>query len=336
MQEFINKELLNLELWQVFLSTLFTAYIAYKGNQIFSYYLKRKEDLKNLSAVYQEFLGIFNGIVSLYKQFVEPREDYLKSRDIAMQIDRNRIANYRPFLLELRAFLNSKGLVEDKDLNYFLALCRNQNKSLEPYKEEFLRKYNIDKAEFEKIFENSLKEESIISNTSLFIGIEDPVLNILVLDGGSFRVYFDIKSLNFLNEIGYNAYVYAAITNSIIHIEKLNRVLEQLNNLILKNIEIKSVEQKKIFDGLIEDSNKALISQSKWTMAFVNIALDKIYETGKQKFGSNFVFSKLHYDDYNDSKYVGILPKGYQHLLQKPNKISLASRTKRALAIVFL
>ncbi len=335
MQEFINKELPNLTLWQVILSTLLTVYFSYKGNQIFSYYIKKKEDLKNLSAAYQEFVGIFNGICSLSKQFVEPREDYLKSRDIAMQIDRNRIANYRPFFGELTAFLNSKDL-EAKDISYLLVLYQNQNKSLEPYKEEFLKKYNIDKVEFEKILENYLKEELIISNTNLVIRVEDPVLNISVLDGGSFKTYFDIKSLNFLNESGYNAYVYTAITSSIIHIEKLNRVVEQLNNLILKSIEISSAEQRNIFTKLIEDSNKALIEQSKWTMAFVNIAIDKIYETGKQKFGSNFVFQKLHYDDYNNSKYVGILPKGYQHLLQKPNKISFTRRVKRILAIVFL
>jgi hypothetical protein len=335
MIDFINKELANLTLWQVILSTLLTVYFSYKGNQIFSSCIKKKEDLKNLSAAYQEFIGIFNGICSLYRQFVEPREDYLKSRVIAFQIERNRIANYRPFYDELKAFLKSKGL-EDKDISNFLMLYLNQNKSLELYKEESLKIYNINKVEFEKILENFLKEENIISNTNLVIRVEDPVLNISVLDGGSFKTYFDIKSLNFLNEINYNAYVYTAITLSIIHIEKLNRVLEQLNELILKNIEINNTEQRNIFSKLIEDSNKALIEQTKSTMAFVNIAIEKIYEIGTRKFGSNFVFQKLHYEDYNDSKYVGILPKGYQYLLQKPNKISFTRKVKRFFAIIFL
>lgn len=133
----------------------------------------------------------------------------------------------------------------------------------------------------------------------------------------------------------YFAYIYQTIINSMIHVERLNKVVEKMNDLIFKRIEINNSEQEANFTKLIEDCNKGLIQESQYAMAFVNIAMNKIYEIGKLKFNSAFPFKEANYDNYNNSKYIGELPNGFQHLLQKPDKISLARQIKRILVIIF-
>ena len=266
---------------------------------------QKNQNRVNMILLTNELAVIHNHLICMYKEVITRESTISLIETFSKQVTiRNPAAdqNYLLQKLVLSGFKNEEDLVALIKSIFDFSYSQTVN--------DILSKQGLSSEHFKQIVLGSFRSEMKFDHTPLYQGIFDTEICFTT----------DLQSLSFLEK--YNVNILTALISLRHSIGTLNEVIKGLTKYIDKSADKESRNNT----DMVISVNKNLIKQLNCTLAFSNIAQELMVKYGRQIFKNNFRIQSLEYTNYNDSKFVGELPNGWEYLRKDPIKAPLSVR----------